>query len=154
MNPKCRPLFFVAVLSVSIVSMSLRAELELPRGTREAADLAAAQAEARKEGKPVAILYTDKDSTCPLCNGAATTMIEEIERSTVLVYARTKEGLPDQVGEALSREGKYIPKLVVYDAELQEELGLVIYERVKEDPRNAFDDLKKALREYKKRTQS
>jgi hypothetical protein len=125
------------------------AGLKLPSKIFEAKEMEQAMSEAQAKGKPLSILYTDKDSTCPLCNDAAGVMIKELGNKTVMVYARSTRDLPQPVRDAL-RPGNYIPKIAVFDASLQESLGMVTYEAVKEDARKAFRDVERAIRDYKK----
>lgn len=134
---------FIAVPSLGL------AGLDLPSKVYSVADLEKAKAEASAKGKPLSILYTDKDSTCPLCNSAASTMIKELGSKSVMVYARTTGELPGNVKDAL-RPGKYIPKIAVFDPSLETTLGAVTYELVKEDSRKAFREVERAIRDYSK----
>lgn len=138
----------LAVLFCASQSLVL-AELKLPSKIFEVTEIEQAKTEAEAKGKPISILYTDKDSTCPLCNNAASVMIKELGSKTVMVYARSRKDLPQQVGDAL-RPGSYIPKIAVFDATLQNSLGMVTYEAVKDDARKAFRDVERAIRDYKK----
>ena len=135
-------------LLIATPSMAL-AGLKLPSRIYVEADLEKAKTEAASKGKPLAILYTDKDSTCPLCNNASATMIKELGSKTIMVYAPDINSLPKPVKEALSA-GKYIPKIAVFDDKLENTLGTVTYEAVKENARTAFRSVDKAIREYKK----
>lgn len=124
--------------------------IRLPGHTFEASELDKAKTEAQTKNRPIAFLYTDKDSTCPLCDGVGETMIDELGRSVVLVYMRKTADVPENVAAALSARGKYIPKLVVFDQYLGKSLGLVTYEEVKAKGSGAFKELDKAIREAKK----
>ena len=110
-------------------------------------DNAKAEAEAKK--KPIAILDSDKDSTCPLCSGASEAILRELGSKTVMIYVRDKSALPASAVSALS-VGRYIPKVAVLDGKLESVLGTVTYESIKEDPRKAFHELEKAIRGYGK----
>jgi hypothetical protein len=125
------------------------AGFKLPGKVFEVAELEKAKAEAQQKGKPIAILVSDKDTTCPLCSAASETIIRELGNKTVMVYARTKAELPAPAQEAL-RQGSYIPKVAVLNSTLDNALGTVTYEAIKADPRKAFRDVEKAIREYKK----
>ena len=139
--------WFVAVF-IAVPSLGL-AGLDLPSKVYAVADLEKAKAEASAKGKPLSILYTDKDSTCPLCNSAASTMIKELGSKTVMVYARSTVDLPGNVKDAL-RPGKFVPKIAVFDSSLETTLGTVTYEAVKEDSRKAFREVERAIRDYGK----
>jgi hypothetical protein len=125
------------------------ADFKLPAKVFSLEELDKAKAEAASKKKPIAILLSDKDSTCPLCSNASQTMIKELGQKTVMVYVRDYKGLPPAAVEALT-PGKYIPKVAVLDEKLEASLGMVTYESVKEDSRTAFRDVEKAIREYKK----
>lgn len=125
------------------------AGLNLPSKVFEESELEKAKIEAATKGKPLAILYTDKDSTCPLCNAAAGTMIKELGQKTVMVYVRKLNELPSGVIKTLT-PGKYIPKIAVFDDKLEKSLGMVTYESVREDSRKAFRDVERAIKAYKK----
>lgn len=125
------------------------ASFRLPSKVYEVADLEKAKAEADKSKKPIAILLSDKDTTCGLCSAASEQIIKELGGKTVMVYARTSADLPDAAKSALSG-GKYIPKVAVLDATLSTSLGSVTYEAIKADPRKAFRAVEKAISEYKK----
>lgn len=138
------------MIAVLMTAPSLTfAGLELPSKVYSQADLEKAKTEAATKGKPLSILYTDKDSTCPLCNGAASTMIKELGNKTIMVYVKNTSNLPANVQAAL-RPGKYIPKIAVFDDSLETALGAVTYESVKEDSRKAFRDVERAIKDYKK----
>ena len=125
------------------------AGFKVPPKVFEAADLEKAKTEALQKGKPISILYSDKDSTCPLCSNASETIIRELGNKTVMVYARSIADMPEAVRTALST-GKYIPKVAVLNASLDAALGTVTYEAIESDPRKAFRNVEKAIREYKK----
>lgn len=138
--------FLVAVL-IAAPSLAFSG-IDLPSKVYTQADLEKAKAEAVTKGKPLSILYTDKDSTCPLCNNAANTMIKELGSKTIMVYVRSTGELPATVKDAL-RPGKFIPKIAVFDPTLTNTLGTVTYESVKDDARKAFREVERAIRDYK-----
>ena len=78
-------------------------------------------------------------------------MIEQLRLITIMVYLKSKSGVPRIVSKALSREGKYIPKVVVFDDEIKDEIGLVYYEMAKQDGTKAFGSLKKEIQKYTRR---
>lgn len=144
---KIKHLLLAAFMATPALAL---AGLKLPSKVYEVADMEKAKAEAASKGKPLSILYTDKDSTCPLCNAAAGTMIKELGMKTVIVYARDINGLPDNVRSAMNI-GKYIPRIGVFDDKMEKALGTVTYESVKEDPRKAFREVDRAIKDYKKK---
>ncbi|MDZ4403799.1 hypothetical protein [Prosthecobacter sp.] len=136
----------ILVLSIPAVAL---AGFKLPSKIFEVGDLEKAQVEAAAKGKPIAFLFSNKDSTCPLCSDASSTMIRELGSKTVMVYVRNVTGLPQSVIKALT-PGQYIPKIAVLDDRLETTLGTVTYEAVKSDSRAAFREVEKAIRDYKK----
>ncbi|MDT8389663.1 MAG: hypothetical protein RRC34_04040 [Lentisphaeria bacterium] len=140
---------WVLILTALTCSHAL-AGINLPRDTFETSELDKAKAEARAKNRPIAFLYTDKNSTCPLCDGVGRTMIDELGRGTVLVYVPKMGDVPENVAATLASRGKFIPKVAIFDPDVEKSIGLVTYEDVKEKGSGAFKDLKKAMREAKK----
>ncbi len=143
---KIRQLFAALLIAVPATSL---AGLNLPSKVFEESELDKAKTEAAAKGKPLAILYTDKDSTCPLCNAAAGAMIKELGNKTIMVYVRSTNEMPANVQKALT-PGKYIPKIAVFDDKLEKSLGMVTYESVKDDSRKAFREVERAIKDYRK----
>jgi hypothetical protein len=144
---KIKHLLVAAFIATPAIAL---AGLKLPSKVYEGADMEKAKTEAASKGKPLSILYTDKDSTCPLCNNAAATMIKELGSKTVMVYVSEINELPANVRTSLTA-GKYIPKIAVFDDKLETALGTVTYESVKEDSRKAFREVERAIKDYKKK---
>lgn len=122
----------------------------MPSAVFELSELEAAQAKARASGKQIAVIYTDHTSDCGLCASASKVILDELDSQTVMVYMPT--GLkkrPDFLKAAFKR-GKYIPKVAVFDVELKELLGEVVYEEIKQDGDDAFDDVLDAIKTYRK----
>ena len=139
-------------LAISLVFVAaVHAETEFPRGTFEIADLEKAKSLATTEKKDIAFIYTDKNSTCPLCQGAAAAYIDAVKSKTVIVYLDAKgtnqwwASLPKSVRDALT-PGKFIPKIVVTDPTVSKVSGSLTYETYKEDDRKAIRGLKKAMK--------
>lgn len=140
------PALLLAILALPALAV---AGFKVPSKVYELSDLEKAKAEAQKQKKPIAILYSNKDSTCPLCSNASEEILRELGNKTVMIYTNSWAALPPSAQSAL-REGKYIPKVAVLDSSLDRPLGMVTYEAIKEDPRKAFREVKKAIAEYKK----
>ncbi len=139
-----------AILAALFVTSTLAfAGFKLPGKIFEIGEIDKAKAEAEAKKKPIAILYSDKDSTCPLCSSASEEIIRELGQKTVMIYIREQSGLPAPAIEAL-RAGRFIPKVAVMDAKLESALGTVTYESIKADPRKAFREVEKAIRAYGK----
>lgn len=139
--------FLVVLLAVPALAIS---GFKVPSKIYQVSELEKAKIEAAAKGKPISFLYSDKDSTCPLCSSASEVMIKELSNKTVMVYARTTSDLPPQVIKALE-PGRFIPKVAILDPTLETSLGTVTYESVSEDPDKAFRAVEKAIREYGKK---
>lgn len=123
----------------------LEGRIKFPRNTFHSSYFAEAQAIAKEENKPIAVLYTDKDSTCGLCRNATNVMADALRSQAIFVYSRNLRRLPERVAQELSARGEFIPKVAVFDAELKECYGMVTYEEVKADGDAAMKELKRKL---------
>lgn len=122
----------------------------LPAGSYTLDQLEAAQTKAGESGQAITFLLTKKDSTCPPCIRASRLAIKELEATTIIVYASVSEWkqLPEKVREALQAKGHFIPKVAVTDRSIQNVLGAVSYEAMKQDGEEAFFEVKKAIQAY------
>lgn len=137
----------------SVFAIAGRAEFNVPKTVYRMGDMAAARAEARVQSKPVTFLYSDENSTCPLCCGVSTEVIKDLKQKSVMIYVDAAKGdwkdLPRPVQQALNspEAGTFIPKTVVMDAEAAQVIAVVPYTR---DAR-ALD---KSLKEAKKKIEA
>jgi hypothetical protein len=144
-----RKLLFVAC-AVLLVQGTVQAGFKMPSAVFELSELEAAQKKAREKRKPIAVIFTDHTSSCGLCSSASKTIIDELDSKTIMVYLPSKlKKHPDFAKKAFKR-GKYIPKVAVFDVELTKILGEVVYEDIKKDGDDAFDDVLKIIRNYRK----
>ncbi len=137
---KLRALITTLILSISV--SPLFAEIRFPSNSFEASELAEAQAAAEKSNKPIAFVYTDKDTTCGLCQNATGSILRTFRTSAVVVYVKNYSDIPKNVSKLISSQGKYIPKVALLDASLTKEYGLVTYEQIRDDGDRALRDLK------------
>ena len=134
-----------------VISAIASAETDFPRGTFEMADLEKAKAHATTEKKALAFIYTDKFTTCGLCQIAADAYIDAVKSKAVIVYVDSTANktwwmkLPEPVRKALL-PGKFIPKIVVTDATGSKVTASLNYEAYKADDSKAIRGLKKAMR--------
>ncbi len=142
----------IASLIVSLIfAAGASADTEFPRGSFEMADLDKAKALATTEKKDIAFIYTDKATTCGLCQGAAAAYIDAVKSKTVIVYVDSTANqtwwakLPEPVRQALT-PGKFIPKIAVTDSTATKVSASLTYEAYKEDDRKAIRGLKKAMK--------
>jgi len=132
-----------------LTGVTAMAEIRFPSSSFTIQELAEAQKSAEAKGRPIAFVYTDKNTTCGLCSGATDLIIDNLKMSAVLVYLSNKADAPPQVAAALEERGKFIPKVVIFDAALQNNLGLVTYEEIKTDGERPLRELKSQMRKAK-----
>ncbi|MES2661477.1 MAG: hypothetical protein V4689_22855 [Verrucomicrobiota bacterium] len=134
-----------------LLAAGASAETKFPRGSFEMADLDKAKAHAAAEKKDLAFVYTDKTTTCGLCQGAAAAYIDAVKSKAVIVYVDSKANatwwakLPEPVRQALT-PGKFIPKIAVTDPAASKVSASLTYEAYKEDDGKAIRGLKKAMK--------
>lgn len=128
---------------------SAMAEIRFPSNSYTIDQIAEAQKSAEAKGRPIAFIYANKATTCGLCVTATDTIIDALKMSAVLVYVADAKDAPAQVASALNARGKFIPKVVVFDAKLENNLGMVTYEEIKEDGEKPLRALKSQIRKAK-----
>lgn len=142
------------ILVLMTLNVCYAGGLKIPSNVFTINELEAAKAKAEEKGMPVAFLYTNAESDCPLCNDASKVIIKELKSSTVLVYVRSKSEMPKNVSKLVGSRGKYIPKVAVYDSAIETELGLVVYGEIKAKGKKAFKEMKADIRAYRKAAKS
>lgn len=142
----------ITTLVVSLIFAAIAsAETEFPRGTFEIADLEQAKSSAVSIKKDLAFIYTDKATSCGLCQNAVAEYIDAVKSQAVIVHLDAKgmkaiwQRLPPVVQTGL-KPGEYIPKIVVTDATATKLVASLICEDYKADTRKTIRELKKALR--------
>lgn len=106
----------ITLLSVCLLAAfpHSRADVRLPKSAFTPDRMEEALKTAQEQKKPVAYLYTNTATTCPLAAGV-TEGFEAVGKRCVLVYLPVKEGksaVAAPVKEAL-KKGKFYPKLVL-----------------------------------------
>lgn len=139
-------------LAISVVIAAFAsAETSFPRGSFAFADIEKAKAAASAGKKELAFIYTDKDTTCGLCQGAAAAFIDAVKSKAVIVHVDSKDWkdvwakLPEAVRQGFT-PGKMIPKIAVTDAAASKLTTSLTYEAYKEDDRKSIRELKKAMK--------
>jgi hypothetical protein len=141
----------VTLVASVILSTGASAETKFPRGSFEMADLEKAKTVAATEKKSLAFIYTDKATTCGLCQGAAEAFIDAVKSKAVIVHVDSTanktwwQKLPEPVREGLT-PGKFIPKVVVTDAAASKVSASLTYEAYKADDRKAIRSLKTGMK--------
>lgn len=141
-----RLITLLTVCSLSVLSHAW-AEVKLPKGTFTADRLEEALKAAKDQKKPVAYLYTNTATTCPLAAGASEGFLEAVGRRCVLVYLPVKggkdSGVSDDVKTAL-KKGKFYPKLVLSAAD-GTQAQCFTYETYQADSRKAGREIKRQI---------
>ncbi|MFD0894531.1 hypothetical protein KBB96_06075 [Luteolibacter ambystomatis] len=143
-------LLFQLVLTSGVFAAG--AVVDLPRGTIEGADFAKAQELATTEKKNIAYIYTDKATTCPLCEGASNEFIKSVRSKSVFVYLDSKAAstywgkLPAPVRDTIAKS-KIIPIMVVTSADGKTVLSSINYETYAKDTKASLRDFKKPLKD-------
>lgn len=141
-----RLITLLTVCSLSVLSHAW-AEVKLPKGTFTADRLEEALKTAKDQKKPVAYLYTNTATTCPLAAGASEGFLEAVGRRCVLVYLPVKggkdSGVSDDVKTAL-KKGKFYPKLVLSAAD-GTQAQCFTYETYQADSRKAGREIKRQI---------
>jgi hypothetical protein len=126
------------ILSIAFFSILLTASIAMAgftvkSGVYRMDQLDDAKAEALSSGKPVAFLYSDENTTCPLCAGASKNAMEALSDRCVIVYSEKADWakMPKPVRTAIHapEAGKYIPKIVVMRPNFKEVIVIVPYAR-------------------------
>lgn len=121
--------FFFTLLTASIAM----AGFSLKSGVYRMSEMESAKAEARATGKPIAFLYSDENTTCPLCAGSSQYAMDALAESCLMVYADEKDWakLPKKVRAAIRapEAGKYIPTIIVMSSDLEKVIVIVPYVR-------------------------
>ena len=121
-------------LSVMLLASLVLVGFKIPKNVYRMDQLGAAKSEAQSKNKAITFIYTDEETTCPLCADASLGVMNGLASKTVVVYAYTKTDagkLPDLVVEAFRRPemGRYIPFTVVVDAAMTNVIAIVPYAR-------------------------
>lgn len=122
------------------------ADVRLPKGTFTADRLGEALKTAQEQQKPVAYLYTNTATSCPLAAGASEGFLEAVGRRCVLVYLPVKGGksLVSAPVKAALEKGKFYPKLVLASSD-GSKAQCFTYEAYQADSRKASREIKKQI---------
>lgn len=124
---------------------------DLAQGVRTMAQLDEAVAQAAKEEKPLAFLYSDRSSRCGLCRTASVAVMREFRSRTVMVYVGPHEltGLNPLLQTAFRSEeaGDYLPMTVIADPEMDEILGIIPALFEERERRHKFREINRTLRD-------
>ncbi|MCW1886819.1 thioredoxin family protein [Luteolibacter flavescens] len=121
---------------------------EAPRGSFTGADYEAARAKSKETGKPIAVVVTDTESTCPMCQSGNEAIFKQMRSDYILVIEdeARKDKLPGNIKQATyetyKTKGNVIPIVTVFSSEADNKiLGGMCYKQIGEDSRKAFKNL-------------
>ncbi len=106
-------------------------------------DLESAQSKASARGKPMSFILSDESTTCGLASASSLAMINSFRSRTIMVYVNSKNSderqeIPRLVKEAFAsaESGKYIPKTVIVDPQMEKVISVVPYARGREQDKH------------------
>lgn len=141
----------IYLVMAAAITASALAETKFPRGSFQSGELEKAKEQAASSKKRIAFIYTEKNSTCSLCQNAAEAYIDAVKSKTVIVYLDSKNGaaywanLSEPVRKSLG-VGKFIPKIVVTDATAETVIASLTYEEFANDSKASIRKMKKEMR--------
>lgn len=139
------------LLLIGLTSTALGASA--PRGSFTAGEYEAAKAKAIETGKPIAIVITAVNSSCPKCLSCNEQVFKEMKSDYVLVIndQDLKERLPAQVGQSTlpiyKSKGNFMPIVAVLSPTDGKLLGGLSYKQISEDGKKAFKTMEKEIAE-------
>ena len=109
-----------------------------------------AQASARDNGIAITFLYSNENTSCSLATAASLAVIRELKQRSVIIYVSSendsdRKKIPAIVRQALksSEAGRFIPKTVIVNAEMDRVIFIVPYAKQPERDRVLKEALKK-----------
>lgn len=121
-----------------------------PRGTYSGKEFAAAVTEARKEDQPIAVIFTETESTCPKCYSATEIAFKRMRSKFVLVLADKRVngksgGLPSDVLNktyaTYRSKGNVLPIISVFSPDGESVVSGACYRQIAEDERQWLKDI-------------
>jgi len=123
----------IFLFSILLAASTAFAGFALKSGVYSMNELDAAKSAALSGKKPIAFLYSDKNTFCSQCASASLQAMDTLTDSCVVVYIDRSDAinLPEEMKSALRspKEGKYIPTVVVMSYDLRKVITIVPYAR-------------------------
>lgn len=118
---------------ISLISIPAHAKFSIPDHVFNYSQIDDAQREAKSRNLPIALLLSDKNTTCSLCTSASNDIIYALKDVAVIVYIdnSTWMMLPQNIRTAFKspQAGKYIPITLILDSNLEEIIYTLPYQR-------------------------
>lgn len=122
---------FVFLLLAFSTSSFVQAAFNLPRYVYKVNQLNTAQKHAKSSNKPIAFIYSDKNTDCGLATSASKDLFQGLKNYCVVVYVEHKDWnkLPNIVRSGINspESGKYIPKTIVVTSSLKGVICIIPY---------------------------
>lgn len=107
------------------------AEFKIPRSVYNISSLDKALVDAVNQNKPLTFLYSNKDTTCPLCTSASYDILYSLDKQSVIVYIHSNDWqqIPPLVQSAINSPsaGKYIPIAIITNAQIDKIIYIIPY---------------------------
>jgi hypothetical protein len=140
------------LICLLVTSFSLAAgKVDMPRGFLDKKDYETAQKTAIADKKLIAVILTEINTNCPICENTSNAMIKSLRNRVVWVHVAPKEGyqgLPNAVDEKFRSVNVY-PYLAIVDPKSGEVLAFTHQKEYSADDRKALKSVKDAVRDYK-----
>lgn len=140
---------FQKALLILLLAAPLATAGPMPRSAFTPDQLDAAVAKAKEDGKPIAFINTELDSTCPKCQSATSEALKRMRSKYVLVIKDKTDTTPSELVAAYSetnrKKGNNFPIISVVRPEDMKLLGGTSYKQIAKDARGAFKDLEKEV---------
>ncbi len=121
-------------LGIFLIVSSTFAAFTVPCYVYRIDQLKEAQASAKNNGMVLTFLYSNENTSCSLATAASTDVIQELKQRSVIIYVNSKNGndwekVPAIVRRALisSEAGRFIPKTVIVNAEMDKVIFIIPY---------------------------
>ena len=129
--------FLIATCIVIFIVSTALAGFPLKSGVYRINQLDTAKAEALSRNKAIAFIYSDENTTCPLCAGASIDAINYLSDVCEIVYVDKNtdwEKLPELVRQAINSPaaGRFIPKTIIVDAQIEKVIAIAPYVKTEE----------------------
>jgi hypothetical protein len=140
----------IRVLLISCLLVGIASAQRVPKGTYNASQYAEAKAEAAKEGKNVAVIFTEIDSSCPKCVFGTEVAFKDMRSDYVIVLedkgAKSETGtLPKDIKQktyvTYKEKGNFIPIITVFSPKTDTVLSGACYDQISADERKWIKNL-------------
>jgi len=136
------------VIAILLSSNVLSFAIEIPSSLRTASEIEKAKTDAAARKKPIAVLQSSRDATCPYTVGGTMDAIKEFRTKTVMIYVDRGEetSLPKNVQDALASVRSF-PRTVIMDPTMTNVIATAGYARDPAQQQKIFKEATKKMRD-------